>query len=73
MRELVKRNLQLKQCGFRELFRPLRFFCLSMAALLLSICFPVAEAQFLVLSVISGIKWIADERASISIIIEERR
>ncbi|NQU74017.1 MAG: hypothetical protein HQ547_04855 [Candidatus Omnitrophica bacterium] len=61
MREVVKRNLRVEPKGVNlsDALKQLRYFWLSMAALLLSACFPAAELQLIVLSVIAGAKWIA--------------
>ena len=60
MRELVERNLRVEPKGVNlsDALKQVRYFWLSMVALLLSACFPAAELQFLVLSVIAGAKWI---------------
>ena len=57
---LVERKLKSEPKGanFSDSLKQLRYFTLSMVALLLSACFPVAELQFLALSVIAGAKWI---------------
>lgn len=61
MREVVKRSLRVKpkRVNLSDVLKQLRYFWLSMVALLLSAWFPAAELQFLVLSVIAGAKWIA--------------
>ena len=62
MREAVQRSLRVdpKEVKLSDALKQVRYFCLSMAALLLSACFPVAELQFLTLSVIAGAKWIVN-------------
>lgn len=61
MRELVKRNLRVdpKEVNLSDTLKQVRYFCLSMVAILLSAYFPVVEKQLLVLSIIAGAKWIA--------------
>lgn len=62
MRELVERNLRVEPKGVNlsDALKQVRYFWLSMVALLLSACFPAAELQFLTLSVIAGAKWIVN-------------
>lgn len=61
MRKLVEKNLssEPKEIRLVKMFKCLRYFWLSMIAILLSACFPAAELQLLVLGVIAGAKWIA--------------
>ena len=61
MREVVKRSLRVKpkRVNLSDVLKQLRYFWLSMVALLLSAWFPAAELQLIVLSVIAGAKWIA--------------
>ena len=72
MRSLIEKNLDYTsiQISLPELLKTLRYFCLSMTSILLSLIFPVAELQLLVLSIITGAKWIADSKHSGIIIIE---
>jgi len=72
MRSLIEKNLDRTsiQISLPELLKTLRYFCLSMASILLSLIFPVAEWQFLTLSIITGAKWIADSKNTRIIIIE---
>ena len=60
MREIVKRNLRVEseEVKLSDVLKQLRYFWLSMAALLLSAFFPVVEKQLVVLSIITGVKWI---------------
>ena len=72
MKKLTEKRLdfKLKETSLHELFRQLRYFWLCMAGILLSLCFPVAELQFLALSLITGAKWIAGSKNTRIIIIE---
>jgi len=66
MRDLVRRNLEVesKNVSVLDVFKQLRYFCLSMIGILLSMCFPAVELQFLVLSIITGAKCAGCERLS---------
>jgi len=72
MRSLIEKNLDRTsiQTSPAELLKTLRYFCLSMASILLSLIFPIAEWQFLTLAIITGAKWIADSKHTQIIIIE---
>ena len=73
MRELVRQNLDAEPrvIGLREALKELRYFMLSMTALLLSMLFQVVEWQLITLSIVTGLKWILDSRKA-KIIITER-
>ena len=60
MRELVKRNLSVesREVNLSDVLKQLRYFWVSMAALLLSAFFPVVEKQLVILSIITGVRWI---------------
>jgi len=60
MRELVKSNLLIrsKEVNLSGVLKQALYFCLSMVALILSGVFPMAEKQLIVLSLITGAKWI---------------
>ncbi len=62
MREVVKRQLNAKpqKANFWSPLKQKRYFCWSMAALLLSVYFPAIEKQLLILSLIAGVRWVAD-------------
>ena len=62
MRGLVDRNLSVepKTRNFTNALKKIRYFSLSMAALILSILFPAIENQLLILALILGSRWIAD-------------
>ena len=47
--------------------------CLCFISLLLSMCFEIAEKQLIVISLITGIRWIFLGRNEIKILIVERR
>ena len=72
MRKLIEENLGLEPRTVRlpTLLKQLRYFCLSMTAILLSLIFPVTELQFLVLAIITGAKWIVDGKHTQITIIE---
>ena len=74
MRKLIEQNLGYTavQMSLPALLKELRYFCMSMASILLSLFFPVAEWQFLTIAVITGIKWIADSRHTQITIVERR-
>ena len=74
MRNLIYKDVEMARTGRIQALKPLRYFALSMVAILLSMFFPVVEWQLLTISIITGIKWIADGNSkSIRIILEERR
>ena len=74
MRNLVYKDVEVLRARQLQALKPLRYFALSMLSILLSMFFPVVEWQFLTISIITGIKWIAESRNErISIILEERR
>ena len=74
MRNLVYKDVEISRARQLQALKPLRYFALSMLSILLSMFFPVMEWQFLTISIITGIKWIAESRNErLSIILEERR
>lgn len=74
MRNRVINNIkpESKTTDLPVLIKDLKYFWLSMSAILLSLFFPVAEYQFLTIAVITGMKWISDNKNSRIIIIERR-
>ncbi|MBU2541714.1 MAG: hypothetical protein KJ593_07405 [Candidatus Omnitrophica bacterium] len=72
MRSLIEKNLERTsiQTSLPAMLKTLRYFCLSMTSILLSLIFPIAELQFLVLAIITGAKWITDSKHNGIIIIE---
>ena len=72
MRELVRQNLDVEPrvLSLKGSLKELRYFVLSMTALLLSAVFPVVEYQFIALSILTGMKWIVDSRKQHIIIME---
>jgi len=74
MRAVLRKGFnQAERIAISKLFASLKYFALSMLSLALSMCFPVVEKQLLVLSVITGAKWITDSvRGATKIIIIER-
>lgn len=60
MRDLVNRHLRIesKKVISPDTLKQTRYLYLSMMALLLSVCFPVVDKQFMVSSLILGAKWI---------------
>ena len=75
MRKVVKQGLGIEGRTRKASpsWRQALYLSLSMAALLLSACFPVAEKQLLVLAIILGGRWIAAGRTDkINILIEQR-
>ena len=72
MRKIIETNSNpaTQKTRITKPLRHLRYFILSMVAILLSLIFPIAEWQFLTLSIITGIKWIADSRSMVITIIE---
>lgn len=70
MRKIVKEALEVKTTSLPVLIKDMKYFWLSMTSILLSLIFPIAEWQFLTLSIITGIKWIADSKNTGIIIIE---
>jgi len=62
MRKIVKEALEVKCTSLPVLIKDLKYFWLSMASILLSLIFPIAEYQLLTLAIITGIKWIADSK-----------
>jgi len=74
MRSLVYKDVGIVKARQIEALKPLRYFALSMLSILLSMFFPMVEWQFLTISIITGLKWIADSNSrSIRIVLEERR
>ena len=74
MRNLAYKDVEAVRARHMQALKPLGYFALSMLAILLSMFFPVVEWQFLTISIITGIKWIADSNSrSIRIVLEERR
>ena len=75
MREVVKRNVSIGSGGLSlwNRWKQARYFFLSITALFLSTCLPVAEKQLIVLSLITGAKWIMAGRTDrINILIRQR-
>lgn len=62
MRERVQRNLSVepKESNLKNTLKQSRYLCASVIALILSACLPGLEKQLLVISMIAGIKWVAD-------------
>ena len=74
MRNLIYKDVEVAKASQMQTLKPLRYFALSMLAILLSMFFPVMEWQFLTISIITGIKWVADSNSkNIRIVLEERR
>ena len=76
MKRLIGRELgfESRKSSAISLFKQARYLCLWVMALVLSACFPAVELQFLVLSIITGVKWIVDSRSGkTNIVIVERR
>jgi hypothetical protein len=76
MRNMVEKNLNFESRKLirLSLFNQIRYFCLWISALILSMCFPKVELQLLLISLIAGAKWIAASNSrNINIFIEERR
>ena len=68
------KNIEIRKVAQLKVHKSLRYFAVSMSAILLSMFFPVAEWQLLTISIITGIKWIVDSNSkAIRIILEERR
>ena len=74
MRKLVRKNLSPKSVKpSYSILRHSLYLCLSMLALILSALFPVVDRQLMVLSVITGLKWVVADRTSrVNIIIKEK-
>jgi hypothetical protein len=74
MRKAIKENIGLETTtvSLLPLFKELRYFWLCMVSILLSLFFPIAELQFLAISLITGAKWIAGSRNTVITIIERR-
>jgi len=75
VREFAERDLGFESKGtnLSHILKQARYLFLSMAALVLSACFPVVEKQLIVLSLITGAKWImADVANQINIFIGQR-
>ena len=75
MKRLCDRNI-VSESRFQETkdwFVILGYPCLCFVSLLLSMCFEIAEKQLIVISLITGIKWILTGRNSeVKILIVER-
>ena len=70
---LACKNVEVRKASQLQVLKSHRYFALSMLSILLSMFFPVAEWQFLTLSIITGLKWIADSNSkAIRIVLEER-
>lgn len=65
MRKFAERNLGTESKGVNLSYtlRKAIYLYLSMTALILSACFPMVEKQLIVLSLITGAKWIMADRA----------
>jgi len=65
MREIVKSNLSVesKEGNPLGVLKQNWYFGSSVGALILSACFPVVEKQLLVLSIITGAKWIVSGKS----------
>ena len=63
------RNINSEKINFLTAAKELGCFCLSMSAILLSMCFPVVELQLLGIAIIAGIKWSMQGRNERTIII----
>lgn len=75
MRNMVEKNLNFESRRLirLSLFNQIRYFCLWILALVLSMCFPKVELQLLLISLIAGAKWIvAGNSRNINIFIEKR-
>ena len=73
MREFAERNLNVESRGVKLSCarKQALYLGVSMTALLLSVCFPIMDKQFIVLSLILGAKWIVVGRTDkINIIIK---
>jgi hypothetical protein len=62
VRERVQRNLSVepKESNLKNTLKQSRYLGASVIALILSACLPGLEKQLLVISMIAGIKWVAD-------------
>ena len=75
MRKLLERSLSFESRNSRplNLLQETGYFCLWILALVLSMCFSGAELQFLLISLITGARWVAAGNSrNINIFIEER-
>lgn len=76
MKRLIDRELgfESKKLNSLNLFNQYKYLCLCVITIVLSACFPDAEMQFLVLSLITGAKWIVDCKSrEVNIVIRKRR
>jgi len=72
---LIERNklTESKHQDSRDWIIVLGYPCLCFVSLLLSLCFEIAEKQLIVISLITGIRWIsAGMNESVKILIVER-
>lgn len=75
MNRLIERNklTESKHQDSRDWIIVLGYPCLCFVSLLLSLCFEIAEKQLIVISLITGIRWIsAGMNESVKILIVER-
>jgi len=63
------RNINSEEMSFLPVVKEQRYFCLSMAAILLSMLFPAVEFQLLAIAMLTGLKWIVQGRNGRTIII----
>jgi len=73
VRKYAERILGTEPKGASQLhtLKQARYFFLSIAALLLSACFPAVEKQLIIFSLITGAKWIVGNRVNkVNIIIK---
>lgn len=75
MNRLIERNLvtESRQQNSKDWLIVLRYPCLCFVSLLLSMCFEIAEKQLIVISLITGIRWVlTGMNESVKILIIER-
>ena len=72
MRKLVRKNIRPKSVRpSYSTLKPSLYLCLSMLALILSALFPVVDRQLMVLSILTGLKWVvADMTNRVNIVIK---
>jgi hypothetical protein len=74
VREVVRRNVRVRarKPNLWNRWDRTRYLFLSIVVLILSACFPAVERQLIVLSLITGAKWImADGTSKINILIKQ--
>jgi hypothetical protein len=72
---LSERNIvtESKRQNSKDWFIVLGYPCLCFVSLLLSMCFEIAEKQLIVISLITGLRWIlAGRNSEVKILIVER-